>query len=369
MSKEFIFTYQLHTTEQEVGRMAKSIAIEQTIEMPEHLVTDEWVRDTIIGKVISTSQKAEDIFEVKASYYVEISDYQFPQFLNLLYGNISLYDGVKITNIELPDSFLKHFKGPRIGIDGIRNKLKTYDRPLMATALKPIGTSVAKLADFCYQFAAGGIDMIKDDHSLADHSFCRFEERVRACMQSIEKAEKETGKRTLYFPNVTGRVERLEKQIEFAIDQGVGGIILHPFIIGLDLARYLIDEYAGKICFMGHLSMSGVFLQKHHGLAPHIVLGTLPRLAGFDAIIFPHYGGRFKFSKESCVSITEACRNKLGSLNSGIPMPAGGMNLENVDQEWQIYGKDVVLLIGGSLYGRSPDLKANVECFQKKLTT
>jgi hypothetical protein len=36
------------------------------------------------------------------------------------------------------------------------------------TALKPMGSTTAELAKMAYDFAKGGIDIIKDDHGLAD---------------------------------------------------------------------------------------------------------------------------------------------------------------------------------------------------------
>ena len=42
-----------------------------------------------------------------------------------------------------------------------------------------MGLSVEDLADLAYRFALGGIDLIKDDHGLADQRFCRFEDRVQ----------------------------------------------------------------------------------------------------------------------------------------------------------------------------------------------
>ena len=41
-----------------------------------------------------------------------------------------------------------------------------------------MGLPAHALADLAYQFALGGIDIIKDDHGLADQSFAPFKERV-----------------------------------------------------------------------------------------------------------------------------------------------------------------------------------------------
>ena len=68
-----------------------------------------------------------------------------------------------------------------------------------------MGLEPAQLAALCGTFARAGIDLIKDDHGLADHPFCPFEARVEACLAAIEAAARETGRRALYVPNLTGR--------------------------------------------------------------------------------------------------------------------------------------------------------------------
>ena len=304
----FLITYQLQTTAQDVDTLARSIAVEQTVEMPEELITDDGIKTHIIGEVLSKQQKADNQFEVLIRYSADIACFELPQLLNLLYGNISLLPGIKVTHVQIPEQFVAQFTGPRWGIEGIRTIVEVSGRPLLATALKPLGSSAETLADICYQFAAGGLDIIKDDHSLANQEFCSFEERVRLCSRAVRKAESKTGKKTLYFPNVTGRVEDLAQRIELAIICGAGGIVLSPFVIGLDVARSLIDRYGDKLPFMAHPALSGAFSQENQGLAPGVLLGTLSRLAGFDATIFPHFGGRFPFTKETCQDITNACR-------------------------------------------------------------
>jgi ribulose-bisphosphate carboxylase large chain len=56
------------------------------------------------------------------------------------------------------------------------------------------GSSTAALAEMAYQLALGGIDVIKDDHGLANQTWSPFEERVTACCAAVAKANEETGK-------------------------------------------------------------------------------------------------------------------------------------------------------------------------------
>jgi len=47
-------------------------------------------------------------------------------------------------------------------------------------------------------FALGGIDVVKDDHGLADQPSATFEERVTACQAALDRVADATGRRTLY---------------------------------------------------------------------------------------------------------------------------------------------------------------------------
>ena len=84
-------------------------------------------------------------------------------------------------------------------------------------------------------------------------------------------------------------------------------------------------------------------------IAPPLMLGKLFRLLGADATIFPNHGGRFGYSRETCAAIADAAREPWQALRPVLPVPAGGMTVERVDEIRTAYGDDCMLLIGGGL--------------------
>ncbi|HAM50023.1 MAG TPA: ribulose 1,5-bisphosphate carboxylase large subunit [Nitrospiraceae bacterium] len=350
-----------------IEAIAEDIALEQTVEVPKSVLRDPWITRDIVGRVTSirkTDGQVGDCFVVTIDYPARVSNFEIPQFLNLLYGNISFKPGIKIIDIDFPKEFVIVFKGPKFGIEGIRALLNVYDRPLIATALKPMGMSAEQLGELCYQFALGGIHIIKDDHSLVDFPFCRFEERVTMCLRAIQKAEQKTGKRTLYFPNVTDRFDRIMRNIEFALKGNVGGLLISPFLTGLDCVRHISESE--WICkpLMSHPSLSGgFFVNGKSGVSPDIILGKIFRLIGVDCSVYPNFGGRFSFDQNTCLAIANSLRDSFFHLKRSFPTPAGGINLKNVSDVINIYGKDIILLIGGSLYARSDNLQENARYF------
>lgn len=342
MAGKVILTYKITALKSKISEIAEDIAFEQTVELPKEAVFYKEILRNIVGRIDSI-----ELDKVKISYDVSTTDLQLPQFLNLLFGNISLKKGIKIIDINLPKEFVKKFKGPNYGVDGVRKILKIKNRPILAAALKPMGLSARKMSEWCFKFATGGIDIIKDDHGVCGE----FYKRVKLCQEAVNKAKEKTGKEVLYFPNLMAPYEELEKRLRYGLKIGVKGFLVSPFLIGLDYFRYLSENY--PLIFIAHPALSGTFFtNERHGINPEIVLGKLFRLIGADISIFPHSGGRFPFTKETCSKIDRSLKEDLFHIKKGLPAPAGGINLKDIPSIRDFYGDDVVILIGASLYLR-----------------
>ena len=89
------------------------------------------------------------------------------------------------------------------------------------------------------------------------------------------------------------------------------------------------------------------------------------RLAGADASIFPHFGGRFGFSLEECREVAEGTMSPLGVSQSIFPAPGGGMSLKRIPELREFYGDDVMFLVGGDLVKNGPDIEKNCAMFRE----
>jgi ribulose-bisphosphate carboxylase large chain len=98
-------------------------------------------------------------------------------------------------------------------------------------------------------------------------------------------------------------------------------------------------------------------------IAPEALFGTLLRGYGADAVIFPHAGGRFPFETGSCRRLVERLRSPREGWLPALPVPAGGMTVERVRELVSFYGRDCMLLVGGSLYSARDRLDARVREF------
>jgi ribulose-bisphosphate carboxylase large chain len=334
--------------------------VEQTIEFPAELVTGGDIRAQILGRIESFRDTGPGIWEAVISFAIETTGFELTQLINVAFGNFSLKSGVRVERLELPEALIKRFKGPRFGIPGIRELLGLPERPLLCTALKPMGLSAKDFAHLAYQFALGGVDMIKDDHGLADQPFAPFKERVERCAEAVELANRETGGKCLYMPNITAPADQVIEKAIFARERGAGGLLIAPGLVGLDTMRRLADDNRVALPIISHPAFQGSYIvNPDSGVSHYAIFGQFPRLAGADATIFPNYGGRFSFSQGDCRDIVRGAAEPMSHIKPIFTMPGGGMSLERIPGMLEIYGRDVLLLIGGALHKIGPDLVEN----------
>lgn len=392
--------YRVHGEPGDVaGALARveALAVEQTLEFPVDVLDAGDIRDELTGRVEAFAERDDGVWEAVVSYAAEAAGFllqgadrdgaarqpgeglegggskgpravDFPQTLNVIFGNTSLQPGIRVERIDVPPRLVAAFRGPRFGVAGLRRLLGVAERPLLCTALKPMGLSAEQLADMAYRFALGGIDVIKDDHGLADQSLAPYRERVARCAEAVRRANEQSGCRSIYVPNVTGPADEMMERAHLARREGAGGLMVAPGLTGFDAMRQLADDDAIALPIVSHPAFLGGWLTSPvSGMSHFALLGQLMRLAGADASIFPNEGGRFAFTARDCQAIAEGCRVPMGHLKPIFPTPGGGMTVERAPAIAAAYGRDVMLLIGGDLFRGGDDLVASARRFVESL--
>jgi ribulose-bisphosphate carboxylase large chain len=256
--------------------------------------------------------------------------------------------GMRLEAIEWPPDLLARFPGPRHGVAGVRELLGVEGRPLLAAVLKPIGLSARELALHAEECALAGVDILKDDHSLADQPAAPFRERIFAVAERVRHAAQSRGGRTLYLPNLSGPVDRILERVEDLREAGLAGGFLAPLVMGLDVLRSLAAS--SGLVLLAHPSFAGSFFGAGHGIAPELLFGDLFRLAGADMVDFPVAGGRFAFSERDVRAVTSRLSAPLGDHPSALPMVAGGLDREKLRRLVPRHGVDTIFLVGGGVY-------------------
>jgi ribulose-bisphosphate carboxylase large chain len=336
-------SYRVGARASDIESVAQALALEQSVEVPLDVVRDRWVQDNVVGRVDRIVPLGGDRHRVDIRLATVTTGEDPAQFLNMLFGNSSLHENVELVDATLPPDLLGGYPGPRHGIDGLRRLVGVHDRPLTCAALKPQGLPAEQLAELAYAFAVGGVDIVKDDHGLADQSYSPFVARIVACRRALERAEHETGRRCLYAPSLVGSPTTLAVHARIARSEGAQLVLVAPALIGLPAFHELVTEDL-DVPVLAHPAYAGA-----NRIAAPFLLGTLFRMFGADAVIFPNAGGRFAYSAETCAAIATGCRQPWSGFRPAMPVPAGGMSVERVTEMVHTYGNDTMLLVGGSL--------------------
>ncbi|MDO9121398.1 MAG: RuBisCO large subunit C-terminal-like domain-containing protein, partial [Anaerolineaceae bacterium] len=336
---------------------AQDACIEQTVEFPADLLPAGDIPNHIIGRIEGVNKSFNDFNDITISYPVEDAGGDLVQLLNVIFGNTSIKPGIRVEKLILPTAILSKFQGPRFGRNGLRNLLTAPARPMLCSAIKPMGLTSEQFADQAFQFASGGIDIIKDDHGLADQPFSPFRERVARCAEAVQRANAKSGSHSIYMPSLGSRADQIIEKAYYAKSVGAGGFLVPPGLVGFDIMRVLADDDSLALPIMMHPSMIGSFVTcPTTGFSHYTLFGQLTRLAGADATIYPNWGGRFAFSREECISIAAGSQEDLGHIKPIFPTPGGGMTIDRIPEMLDVYGKDLIFLMGGGLHRIKPTL-------------
>jgi ribulose-bisphosphate carboxylase large chain len=357
MTTRLSVTYRVRSDTASIAARAQAIAVEQSVEMPLEAIGSERVLRDIVGVVEDIADCADGWFDVRIGLALATIGDDAGQLMNMLFGNTSLHDDVVLHDISLPPELLAVFRGPHAGTPGLRARVGAYGRALTCSALKPQGLPAGELALLAERFARGRVDYIKDDHGLADQSYSRFAERVPACAEAVARAAAATGHPTRYVPSLSGHYGTMRRQVEVARAAGVDCVLIAPMVAGFATMQALVSEFP-DVAFFAHPSLGGAAR-----IAPPLLIGTLFRLLGADAVIFPNYGGRFGYAPDMCRKLADNARRSCGNLRPALPAPAGGMTLARVPELLDFYGPDAMLLIGGNLLLARENLTAQTLAF------
>lgn len=330
MTERFTVTYHVRADAASIEARARSIAVEQSVEMPLAGIDDPAVLADIVGKVEAIDDIGNGTFAVRIGLALATVGDDPGQLLNMLFGNTSLHEDVILRDADLP---ARHHAP---GTPELRRFLGVPRRAFTGSALKPQGLTPERLAVLAERFALGGLDFIKDDHGLADQAYSPFATRVPMIADAVARAARSTGHPTRYIPSLTGDLDAMRTQAGIARDHGLDCMMVAPMVTGFSSVRALTRAFP-EVVFFAHPSMGGAAR-----IAPELLIGRLFPALGCGAVIFPTYGGRFGYSPATCRELATNARPALA-------VPAGGIALDRVSELLDFYGSDTMLLIGGSL--------------------
>nr|WP_263328229.1 2,3-diketo-5-methylthiopentyl-1-phosphate enolase [Neobacillus sp. Marseille-Q6967] len=355
---ELTATYLLHD-EKNSAKKAEEIALGLTVgswtNLPE-LEQNQLRKHK--GRVVSVEGVDTDYGEqsiIRIAYPSINFSNDLPAILTTVFGKLSLDGKIKLIDLEFEDELKASFPGPRYGIEGLREKLGVYDRPLLMSIFKGVlGKDLDFLAEQLKQQALGGVDFVKDDEILFENELTPFEKRITAGRSVLKDVFEQTGHRTLYAVNLTGRTSQLRDKARKAVELGADLFLFNVFAYGLDVLQELRDDDEIALPIMAHPAVSGAFTSSsHYGLSYSLLLGKLLRYAGADLSLFPSPYGTVALEKLNALSIAEELTKK-DQFKTSFPVPSAGIHPGLVPLLLRDFGTDSVINAGGGVHGH-PD--------------
>jgi ribulose-bisphosphate carboxylase large chain len=229
---------------------------------------------------------------------------------------------IKLFDIEFPRQFLENFEGPKFGVEGLREMLDVYDRPLFFGVIKPnLGLDPQPFANLAYQAWLGGLDIAKDDEMLCDVPWSPLKRRAELLGRARRRAEEQTGVRKIYLANITDEVDRLLELHDVAVAGGANAVMINGMTTGLSAVRMLRRHT--QVPLVAHFDFIAPLTRApYHGVHSKL-LTKLQRVVGFDAIIFPGFGTRMKTPDKEVLQSVDECLKPLGEMKPCLPVPAG----------------------------------------------
>lgn len=331
---------------------------------------------------------------VKIAYPIGLwEDGNISQLLSGIAGNIFGMKAIKnlrLVDVSLPKDYLKHFKGPHFGNDGIRKMMGVFDRPLTGAVPKPkIGFSAKEHAEIGYETWMGGFDFVKDDENLTSTSFNNFSERVKLLTKYRDKAEKETGEVKSAFINITAETEEMKKRAKMLADYGWNYAMIDVVVTG-NAAVHTLRNFCSDLglAIHAHRAMHAAFDRNpKHGITMQF-LAKIMRLIGVSQIHSGTAVGKLVGSKIEVQAVANTLREKKVdgikntlldqdwyNIKNAFPVSSGGLHPGLVPDIMNIYGNEVVLLVSGGIHGHPKGTRAGaksvmqaIEAFQEGIT-
>ncbi len=348
------------------------------------------------GRVEKLSAKAYDFYNtgdgswvVKIAYPAELFEAKnLPGLLASVAGNVfgmRRVEGLRLEDIYLPEKFLKDFKGPEMGKDGVKKIFEVENRPIVGTVPKPkVGYSAEEVEKLAYDLLMGGLDYVKDDENLTSPEYCRFEDRASRIMKVIEKVENETGEKKAWFANITADLREMEKRLKLVAELGNPYVMVDVVVTGwgaLEYIRDLASDYG--LAVHGHRAMHAAFTRNaYHGISM-FVLAKLYRITGLDQLHIGTAGaGKLEGKKwetmQNARVLSEAVyipdssdvfhlKQDFYHIKPAMPVSSGGLHPGNLEPVIEALGSEIVLQVGGGVLGHPDGALAGARALRQAL--
>ena len=302
--------------------------------------------------------------EIEIAFPIENVGANLPTLLATVAGNLfelGEVTGMRLLDLDLPDSYAAAFPGPAFGVSGTRQLAGVHGRPLIGTIIKPsIGLSAGQTAALVDDLCAADIDFIKDDELIADPPYARFEARLAAVMPVLQRHADRLGRMPMYAINITGSVDELLRRHDSVVRAGGTCVMVSVNWVGFAAVEHLRRH--AQVPIHGHRNGWGA-LTRHPGLGFSFeAYQKLWRLAGVDHLHVNGIRSKFWEADDSVIRSARACLAPFAGVPPLMPVFSSGQWAGQApDLYRELSSSDLMHLAGGGIIGHPDGTAAGVQ--------
>jgi ribulose-bisphosphate carboxylase large chain len=268
--------------------------------------------------------------------------------------------GLRLLDIDLPESYAKQFAGPRFGIPGTRELSGVHGRPLIGTIIKPsIGLSPQETAEVVDSLCAADIDFIKDDELMADPPYAPFDARLKAVMPVILRHADRIGRRPMYAINISGSIDEMIRRHDAVLKAGGTCAMVSANWVGFAAVEHLRKHT--QLPIHGHRNGWGALTRYPQLGFSFAAYQKIWRLTGIDHLHVNGVRSKFWEPDDSVIESAKACQAPFAGVAPLMPVFSSGQWAGQAPDLFQKLGStDLMHLAGGGIIGHPGGIAAGV---------
>lgn len=361
---DVVCTFHVEPENISLKEAAGAVAAESSVGTWTELTTVRPYVDRLAARVFSINGKAARIAYPKELF----EDGNMPNLLSSVAGNVfglRALKNLRLDDVDFPSTVINRFKGPKYGIQGVRQLLKVYDRPLVGTIIKPkLGLRTKDHAQVAYEAWIGGCDIVKDDENLSSQKFNPFQDRLSETLESRDRAEAETGEKKVYMINVTAETSEMIKRAESVLDHGGEYVMMDILTCGFAALQTLREQNFDLVIHAHRAGHAAFTKNPNHGISMKVI-SKIARIVGVDQLHVGTVVGKMSETKEEVTQNCEALKMKMGRTRQVLPVASGGLHPGLVPALMEFFGKDVVIQAGGGIHGHKDGTVAGAKAMRQ----
>lgn len=320
--------------------------------------------------VYEKNASADKIREIGISiaYPTAIFESGITRLWNIFFGEIprlGYLTGFRINGIDFPENLLNKFPGPRFGVQGIREKLNVFDRPLFCRSMRPaVGLTTDEMIAINRAVLSGGFDIVKDDELTYDTGRSEFLSRIRRMVDMKKSVEDSTGEKKMYVANIIDDYSSSLRYAELAAREGVDALLVSLYLQGVSIIGEVSD--ASGLAILSHNTCGDFMTRLQFWGVSDAAMIKIQRMLGADFVITPGEFSTAHIDAEKTDGVIDACRNGSVPYRPVMPILQGGKTAPRLPEYLDSVGStDFMLIVAAAIDNAAQGQFAGAKAFRE----